>query len=103
MDFSNLNDKEMIGWLEDQGAVIWVGLDPNGEPLFQFNLDKLKEVMPDLHAHVTQEMDEELMKLYQEGLVEMEYNENLEAGFRLSEKGLEIMKEINPDFPFPNM
>ena len=95
------DDSDMIGWLEEQGALSWVGLGEDGEPLFRFNLDVLKTVFPQLHDEITEEIDHDLITLYEQGLVEVEYDENLNARFRLSEKGKETFDGL-PDNPFLN-
>ena len=91
------NDDEIIGYLEDQGAVIWDGVAPNGEAVFRFDLDKLKIVMPAMYDEIMSDIDKDLMKLYQEGLVEIEYDEDLNAMFRLTDKG----QKMKDDFEFP--
>jgi hypothetical protein len=95
------DDNQMIAWLEEQGALMWDGVADNGEPMFRFDLDKLKDVYPPLYEVVMEEIDDDLMILYTEGLVELEYNENLEAIFKLSEKGQEYFKLLGKDSPFP--
>jgi hypothetical protein len=95
------DDDEIIGQLEDQGAIVWDGVAENGEAVFRFNLDRLKDVMPELYAEIMSEIDEDLMFLYDKGLVEIEYDENLNAQFRLSEEGREWAENFqNPPFPF---
>lgn len=91
-------EDQIIGWLEEQGALIWDGVAEDGEPMFRFDLEVLKVVMPPLYESIIKEMDDDLMQLYQEGLIEIEYNENLEALFKLSEKGKQISKLLG--FPF---
>lgn len=90
-------DKEMIAYLEEQGAVIWDGMNDDGEAVFRFDLDVLKTVMPPLYDQIMEEIDQDLMELYQAGMVEMEYDENLNAMFKLSEKGRKIMEKIDPN------
>jgi hypothetical protein len=98
--FDKDNDK-LIGYLEDEGAIIWDGLDQNGEAVFRFDLDRLKEVMPELYKEILADIDEDLMALYEEGLVDLEYDEDLNAMFKISEKGLEWAKKNGfPPFPF---
>lgn len=43
------------------------------------------------------ELEEALMHLYQLGLVDIDYDENLEARFSLSEKGTKVIEEGQPD------
>lgn len=90
-------DMKIIAYLEEQGAVVWDGMDESGEALFKFNLERLKDVMPELYDDIINDIDKDLMKLYEQGLVDLEYDEELNAKFKLSEKGEEVMK----DMPFP--
>ena len=87
-------DDKMIGWLEDQGAIVWEGLAEDGQAMFRFDLDKLQEVMPELYAEIMNDIDEDLMKLYEMGLVELEYDENLNAMFKATEAGLKLAEEM---------
>lgn len=95
------DDDEIIGYLEDEGAIIWDGVSPDGQSVFRFDLDKLKNVMPALYQEIMADIDKDLMQLYQAGLVEIEYDEDLNAMFKLSEKGLNMKKDGNFP-PFPN-
>lgn len=92
---SDKDDNELIGWLEEQGAIIWDGVSETGEAMFRFNLDILKEVMPELYDDIMQDIDNDLMELYKAGLVDIEYDENLNAMFKASEKGLKMVEEFN--------
>lgn len=44
-----------------------------------------------------EELEEALMHLYKLGLVEVEYDENLEAKFVITEKGSKAIEEGQPD------
>jgi hypothetical protein len=94
------NAEKMIGWLESKGAVEWVGVDENGEATFSFDLDVLKEVYPPLYEDVMKDIDQDLMNLYELGLIEIEYDENLNANFRLSEEGKKAIDSIKNMPPF---
>lgn len=94
-------DDKMIGWLEDQGAIVWEGLAEDGQAMFRFDLDKLQEVMPELYAEIMNDIDQDLMKLYEMGLVELEYDENLNAMFKATEAGLKLAEEMG--FPPPSL
>ena len=91
------NDDEIIGFLEDQGAIIWDGVAPDGQAVFRFDLDKLKEVMPAMYDEIMADIDQDLMNLYQQGYVDIEYDEDLNAMFKITEKG----KKWAEKFPFP--
>ena len=93
------DDDKIIGYLEDQGAIIWDGMAPNGEAIFRFDLDRLKIVMPEMYKEVMADIDNDLMKLYEAGLVDIEYDEDLNAMFRLTDKGQNLKDKIDPDKP----
>jgi hypothetical protein len=95
------NTEKIIQHLEDEGALSWHGMNEDGEAVFKFNIERLKVVMPEMYNQIMEDMDNDLMLLYQEDLVEIEYDEELNARFRLTEKGLEWAKGIEQgDFPF---
>lgn len=91
------DEKEIIAYLEEKGALIWDGMAVDGQAMFKFNLEKLKEVMPPLYNQIMEEIDEDLMDLYKADMVEIEYDEELNAKFRLSEKGRKLMENIDPE------
>lgn len=92
-------DDQMMGYLEENGAIIWDGVDESGEAVFRFNLDILKDLYPPLYKQVMEEIDQDLLKLYENGFVEVEYDEELNAMFKISDKGKEFF-ETNPKPPF---
>jgi hypothetical protein len=97
------DDEDTIAYLEEQGALSWDGMDESGEPLFKFNLEILREIMPPLYDEIMKDIDEDLMILYENGYVDLEYDENLNALFKISEKGVEWAEGMGlKDFPFPN-
>ena len=85
------------------GAITLEGMDENGEMIFAIS-EIAKEVAPELwEAHVNY-VDESLVKLYEKGLMQVEYDENLEATLHLSPEGQKIAKEmglIQMDMPEP--
>lgn len=74
------------------GAISIEGVDPNGELILSVT-EKAKEVAPDLWKTHMEYVDKQLIDLYQKGLIEIEYNENLEATFKLSPKAVEDIKD----------
>jgi hypothetical protein len=93
-------DAKLAYYLEI-GAVSLEGVDESGEMIFSITEDA-KDLAPELwQAHIDY-VDESLMELYEMGLVEVEYDENLEATLHLTEQGREIAKLkglIEFDFP----
>lgn len=101
-EFSDIENEELISWLEEQGALHWEGVSEDGEPMFRFDLEVLERVMPALYETIMEEIDADLMELYKKDLVEIEYDENLNAMFRMSEKGIKFFEDLGEDTPFPN-
>lgn len=85
------------------GAITLEGMDENGEMIFAIN-ENAKEIAPELwEAHVKY-VDESLLKLYEKGFMEVEYDENLEATLHLSPEGQRMAKQlglIQIDMPEP--
>ena len=102
MDEERDDDMKMSYYLEI-GAIELVGMDENGEMIFSIN-ETAKDSAPELwEAHVKY-VDESLLKLYEEGLMQVEYDENLEATLHLSPEGQKLAKQlglIQVDFPEP--
>lgn len=74
------------------GAVEISGIDDSGEFIFKVT-PKAKELAPDLWMAHEQHVDEVLLGLFEEGLLNVSYNENLEAYIELTEEGKLIAKE----------
>ena len=84
---SDEEHKEIMEYLISEGAAILDGIDENGEPIYMFDMDVLEEVMPELHAVMEKDMDQVLVDLYQKGLIDVSYDENLNAIMTISEQG----------------
>jgi len=84
-------------YLISEGAAILDGIDENGEPIYKFDMDVLEEVMPELHAVMQEDMDQVLVDLYQKGLIEVSYDENLNALMSISEQGKVALLEAGFD------
>ena len=91
--------EEFMRYLEEDGILEWVGMDESGERTFVFNFAKLYEVFPELYYAMLEEMDKELMHLYELGFVEIEYDQNLNAKFRVTELGKTHLSENGISFP----
>ncbi len=89
-------DEIMQHYLEI-GAIEISGVDSNGEMLFSIT-EKAKEVAPELWESHQEHIDKTLIDLYEKGLIEVEYNENLEAEIKLSEAGIEASREYGLRF-----
>jgi rRNA pseudouridine-1189 N-methylase Emg1 (Nep1/Mra1 family) len=81
------NDDQFFQYLLEKGAMEPYGVNDDGEPLYRFNLDILEEVLPEAAEVIKEEIDNDLMHLYEMGLIDISYNENLDVTFSVSEKG----------------
>jgi len=86
-DPSNEDHKEIMDYLVSEGAAILDGVDDEGEPIYRFDMELLEEVMPELHQVLIEDMDNILIDLYQKDLIEVSYDENLNAKIAISEEG----------------
>ena len=75
------------------GAVDIAGMDEDGEILFAIT-EKAKYLAPELWDAHQKHVDESLIELYKRGLIDVEYNEDLEAEVKMSEEGLRLAKEF---------
>ena len=82
-----------MNYLEEEGVLEWVGMSEGGERAFVFNFEKMLEVFPELYYAMIEEMNNELLELYKLGFVSIEYNSNLEAGFKITEEGKKYLKD----------
>lgn len=102
MDEERDEEMQMQHYL-DIGAITLEGIDENGEFIFAIQ-ESAKEIAPELwEAHIRY-IDESLLKLYEAGLMQVEYDENLEAIIHLSPEGQKLAKDlglIELDLPEP--
>ena len=93
MDEDSLDaDMKLAHYLEI-GAVELEGMDENGEMIFSIT-EKAKELAPELwEAHI-EHIDESLIALYEMDLIEVEYDENLEAIIRIKPEGYQMAKDM---------
>lgn len=86
-------EEEFIGYLEDAGALEWVGMDKDGERILKPNMEILREVYPEMYYDMLEDLNETLMTLYEKGLVQIQYDENLEPRFQLSDEAIDFLEE----------
>lgn len=84
----------IIDELVNKGIAELDGIDKDGDFIYKFDMQLMKELMPDFYGTWMEEIEENLISLYQKGLVEIEYDENLEAVFNISEEAKEALKDF---------
>lgn len=75
------------------GAVELASVDDSGEFIYEVK-EISKEIAPELWEAHTEYVESQLLELYEAGLVSIQYDENLEATFTLSEEGKNKAKEL---------
>jgi len=95
-----MNDDELIeqeiSRLVDAGAIIIGGM--NGEePYYHMVPDILKVANPELYAAMMADIDETLIALFEDGLIDIQYDENLNVLVSLSEDGQRVAEEMMKD------
>lgn len=73
------------------GAIELAGVDKDGEIIYQIN-DIAKEIAPELWQSHEDYVNNALVELYEEGLISVEYDEDLEATISISKEGYEKAK-----------
>jgi hypothetical protein len=99
-------DADRLAYYMEIGAVTLEGMDENGELIYAISEDA-ETLAPELWQSHTEYVNRSLMELYEEGLVEIEYDENLEATIHLSPEGRKIAREkglidMDIDWDIPN-
>lgn len=88
---------ELMEYLVSEGAAILDGLDEDGEAIYRFDMEVLEEVMPELHQAMQDDIDKELIDLFQRGLIEISYDEELNAHMSVSEEGKKALSDAGFD------
>ena len=106
MSLEDKNDDELLGYYLEIGVVNLEGMDENGELIYAISEDA-ETLAPELWQSHTEYVNRSLMELYEDGLVEIEYDENLEATIHLSPEGRKIAREkglidMDIDWDIPN-
>jgi hypothetical protein len=76
----------------DIGAIKIVGFAENGEAIFELNEDTTRILAPDLWEAHEDYVDSELIDLMNDGLMEVEYDEDLNATFNFTKEGFDIAR-----------
>lgn len=75
------------------GAIQEAGIDEDGNVIFEIDEIKTKTLAPELWDAHMEYIDNSYLQMYQDGLIRIEYNEDLEATVHFSEEGYRIAVE----------
>jgi hypothetical protein len=84
---------EKIQYYIEIGAIRLAGYNDEGEAVFELNETVTKNLAPELWEAHMEYVDDNLLNLFESGLMEVEYDENLEATMHFTEEGYEIALE----------
>ena len=87
------DDDNLMAHYIELGVVSLEGMDENGEMIFSIDEELAKEIAPELWQSHTEYIDRSLVELFQAGLVNIEYDENLEAHIHISPEGEKAARE----------
>jgi hypothetical protein len=93
-ELSNEEENELFEYLLEVGALEIDGVASDGEIMFKVNTEKMKEYCPDMLEVMHEDLESSLLDLYEKGLVNMQYNEDLEAIFDISPEGEKALLEM---------
>ena len=80
------DDSRMSHYIE-LGVVSIEGMDEDGEMIFSIDEELARELAPELWQSHKEYVDRSLLELFEEGLIEVEYDEDLEAHIHISPEG----------------
>lgn len=92
-DDNEEEESELLEYYIEIGAVEIEGVDENGEIIFAIS-EKAKEVAPELWESHVRHIDESLIALYEMDLIDIEYDENLNATIHIKEEGRQVAKDL---------
>jgi predicted transcriptional regulator len=84
---------QIIGQLVESGALEVDGMY-HDDITYRVNLDIMSEIFPEFFKVHMEEVDQTILSLYEKGLVDIEYDENLTARFSLTEKGEKVTDQL---------
>ena len=86
------DDGVFVDYLIEIGILEEEGFDEDGEVTYVYNFEKMKELMPELYEEIMDGLNENLMVLFEQDLIQVEYDENLRAHISPTDSGLEYFK-----------
>lgn len=91
-----MDDEEALRQMQyyiDIGAVRLAGYNEEGEAIFELNETITKKLAPELWEAHMEYVDSNLTQLFEDGLMNVEYDENLQATMHFSKEGYDIAVE----------
>jgi hypothetical protein len=101
-----MNSEDKMEYYLSIGAIELSGMDEDGELIFNIT-EKAKILAPELWQAHEEHVNESLVSLYNKGLINVTYNDDLEAIIEMSDEGKKLAKEMglvemDMDIDIPN-
>ena len=101
-----MDNEDKMEYYLSIGAIELSGMDEDGELIFNIT-GKAKILAPELWQAHEEHVNESLVSLYNKGLINVTYNDNLEAIIEMSDEGKKVAKEMglvemDMDIDIPN-
>jgi hypothetical protein len=97
-----MDEDEKLSFYLEIGAIEVMGIEDDGEFIFKIT-DAAKELAPELWEAHEDHVNSTLIELYEKGLINVSYDESLEAIIEITPEGMDIIKasgliDINEEF-----
>lgn len=86
------DEDSFVDYLIEIGILEEEGFDEDGEVTYVYNFEKMKKLMPDLYNEIMDGLNENLMVLFEQDLIKVEYDEELRAHISPTDEGMEYFK-----------
>ena len=101
-----MDNEDKMEYYLSIGAIELSGMDEDGELIFNIT-GKAKILAPELWQAHEEHVNESLVSLYNKGLINVTYNDDLEAIIEMSDEGKKVAKEMglvemDMDIDIPN-
>ena len=87
-----MDEDEKLAYYLEIGAIEVVGIEDDGEFIFKIN-DSARNLAPELWDAHEDYVNDTLLELYENGLVNVSYNENLEAIIEITPEVFDVIKK----------
>jgi membrane protease subunit (stomatin/prohibitin family) len=88
-----MDNEDKMEYYLSIGAIELAGVDQEGEFIFNIT-NKAKRIAPELWQAHEDHVNESLVQLYEKGLINVTYNDDLEAIIEMSDEGKTLAKEM---------
>ena len=86
-----MDEDEKLAFYLEIGAIEVMGIEDDGEFIFKIT-DSAKELAPELWKAHEDHVNSTLLELYEKGLINVSYDESLEAIIEITPEGMNVIK-----------